>query len=65
MPIQHHARSERMNASDFDDPRQDFEEIVTAWRRTSGLRVVVAIHSVRRGPALGGTRYRLLRRRVR
>jgi valine dehydrogenase (NAD+) len=33
------------------------EEVVTVWRRRSGLHAVVAIHSTVRGPALGGTRF--------
>jgi valine dehydrogenase (NAD+) len=36
----------------------DHEEVVGAWRRRSGLRAIVAIHSTALGPSLGGTRIR-------
>jgi leucine dehydrogenase len=35
----------------------DYEEVVHCQDRTSGLRAIVAIHSTRLGPALGGTRF--------
>jgi valine dehydrogenase (NAD+) len=58
MPIEHHPSSGRLNDTALAEPQRDFEEIVTVWRRQSGLRAVVAIHSLDRGPALGGTRFR-------
>jgi glutamate dehydrogenase/leucine dehydrogenase len=58
MPTRLHALNNPLNTTGFDDPRHEFEEIVTSWRRKSGLLVIVAIHSLKRGPALGGTRYR-------
>ena len=35
----------------------DYEQVVFCHDRTAGLRAVVAIHSTRLGPALGGTRF--------
>jgi len=34
------------------------EEVGAIWKRRSGLRAIVAIHSTVLGPALGGTRFR-------
>jgi glutamate dehydrogenase/leucine dehydrogenase len=36
----------------------DHEEVVTVWRRRSGLHCAIAIHSTVRGPSLGGSRFR-------
>lgn len=36
----------------------EHEEVGTIWRRRSGLRAIVAIHSTALGPSLGGTRFR-------
>lgn len=36
----------------------DHEEVGGIWRKGSGLRAIVAIHSTALGPALGGTRFR-------
>jgi glutamate dehydrogenase/leucine dehydrogenase len=36
----------------------DHEEVVHVYDRPSGLRAIIAIHSTRLGPALGGTRFR-------
>jgi glutamate dehydrogenase/leucine dehydrogenase len=59
MPIEDHRDTETLKTnSPLVDSLGEFEEIITAWRRKTGLHVVVAIHSVARGPALGGTRYR-------
>lgn len=41
----------------LDGIADEYEEVVEVWRRRSGLRAVVAIHSTVRGPALGGTRF--------
>jgi leucine dehydrogenase len=35
----------------------DYEQVVYCHDRTTGLRAVVAVHSTRLGPALGGTRF--------
>src|SRR5438552_156229 len=35
----------------------DHEEVAFSQDRDSGLRAIVAIHSTRLGPALGGTRF--------
>jgi leucine dehydrogenase len=35
----------------------DYEEVVYCHDRSTGLRAIVAIHSTRLGPALGGTRF--------
>ena len=35
----------------------DYEQVVFCHDRPSGLRAVIAIHSTRLGPSLGGTRY--------
>ncbi|MDQ6797544.1 MAG: valine dehydrogenase [Actinomycetota bacterium] len=35
----------------------DFEQVVYCHDRPSGLRAIIAIHSTRLGPALGGTRF--------
>ncbi|MEA2703456.1 MAG: valine dehydrogenase [Actinomycetota bacterium] len=35
----------------------DFEQVVFCQDRRSGLRAIVAVHSTRLGPALGGTRF--------
>jgi len=35
----------------------DYEQVVFCHDRRSGLRAIVAVHSTRLGPALGGTRY--------
>jgi leucine dehydrogenase len=35
----------------------DYEEVVFCQDRTAGLRAIVAIHSTRLGPSLGGTRF--------
>jgi valine dehydrogenase (NAD+) len=35
----------------------EHEEVGSIWRRGSGLRAIVAIHSTVLGPALGGTRF--------
>jgi leucine dehydrogenase len=35
----------------------DYEEVVFCQDRASGLRAIIAIHSTRLGPALGGTRF--------
>ena len=35
----------------------DYEEVVFCQDRTTGLRAVIAIHSTRLGPSLGGTRF--------
>ena len=37
--------------------RDDYEEVVYCQDRGTGLRAIVAIHSTRLGPALGGTRF--------
>jgi len=34
------------------------EEVGAIWKRRSGLRAIIAIHSTALGPALGGTRFR-------
>ncbi|HET9093199.1 MAG TPA: Glu/Leu/Phe/Val dehydrogenase dimerization domain-containing protein [Acidimicrobiales bacterium] len=36
----------------------EHEEVGGIWRRRSGLRAIVAIHSTALGPSLGGTRFR-------
>ncbi|MGH9298904.1 MAG: Glu/Leu/Phe/Val dehydrogenase dimerization domain-containing protein, partial [Acidimicrobiales bacterium] len=36
----------------------EHEEVGGIWRKGSGLRAIVAIHSTALGPALGGTRFR-------
>jgi valine dehydrogenase (NAD+) len=36
----------------------EHEEVGTIWKRRSGLRAIVAIHSTVLGPSLGGTRFR-------
>jgi glutamate dehydrogenase/leucine dehydrogenase len=36
----------------------EHQEVAAVWRRRSGLRAIVAIHSTALGPALGGTRFR-------
>lgn len=36
---------------------EDYEQVVFCHDRLSGLRAIVAIHSTRLGPALGGTRF--------
>ncbi len=35
----------------------DYEQVVFCQDRTTGLRAIVAVHSTRLGPALGGTRF--------
>src|SRR5438552_16668703 len=35
----------------------DYEQVVFCHDRQSGLRAIIAIHSTRLGPALGGTRF--------
>jgi glutamate dehydrogenase/leucine dehydrogenase len=35
----------------------DYEQVVFCHDRGSGLRAIVAVHSTRLGPALGGTRF--------
>jgi leucine dehydrogenase len=35
----------------------DYEQVVLCHDRASGLRAIIAIHSTRLGPALGGTRF--------
>ncbi len=40
------------------DTGGEHEEVAGIWRRGSGLRAIVAIHSTALGPALGGTRFR-------
>ncbi|HEX2117890.1 MAG TPA: Glu/Leu/Phe/Val dehydrogenase dimerization domain-containing protein, partial [Acidimicrobiales bacterium] len=35
----------------------DYEQVVFCQDRRSGLRAIVAVHSTRLGPALGGTRF--------
>jgi valine dehydrogenase (NAD+) len=35
----------------------DYEQVVYCHDRGSGLRAIIAVHSTRLGPALGGTRY--------
>ncbi len=35
----------------------DYEQVVLCHDRATGLRVIIAIHSTRLGPALGGTRF--------
>jgi leucine dehydrogenase len=35
----------------------DYEQVVVCQDRASGLRAIIAIHSTRVGPALGGTRF--------
>ena len=35
----------------------DYEQVVFCHDRGSGLRASIAVHSTRRGPALGGTRF--------
>ena len=35
----------------------DYEQVVFCHDRASGLRAIVAVHSTRLGPALGGTRF--------
>ena len=37
-------------------PIGDYERIVRACDRESGLKAIIAIHNTRRGPALGGCR---------
>jgi len=37
--------------------RDDYEQVVFCHDRSSGLRAIVAVHSTRLGPALGGTRF--------
>jgi len=39
-------------------PGTDHEEVGSIWKRRSGLRAIVAIHSTALGPSLGGTRFR-------
>jgi valine dehydrogenase (NAD+) len=39
-------------------PEAEHEEVGTIWKRRSGLRAIVAIHSTVLGPSLGGTRFR-------
>jgi valine dehydrogenase (NAD+) len=39
-------------------PGAEHEEVGTIWKRRSGLRAIVAIHSTALGPSLGGTRFR-------
>ncbi len=36
---------------------EDYEQVVFCHDRPSGLRAVIAVHSTRLGPGLGGTRY--------
>ena len=36
---------------------EDYEQVVFCHDRATGLRAVIAIHSTRLGPSLGGTRY--------
>ena len=36
---------------------EDYEQVVFCHDRAAGLRAVIAIHSTRLGPSLGGTRY--------
>jgi valine dehydrogenase (NAD+) len=43
---------------DVLDAGGEHEEVGGIWRRRSGLRAIVAIHSTALGPALGGTRFR-------
>jgi valine dehydrogenase (NAD+) len=40
------------------DPGGEHEEVGGIWRKQSGLRAIVAIHSTALGPSLGGTRFR-------
>nr|MDQ3640636.1 valine dehydrogenase [Actinomycetota bacterium] len=35
----------------------DYEQVVFCHDRGTGLRAIVAVHSTRLGPALGGTRF--------
>ena len=35
----------------------DYEQVVFCHDRRTGLRAIVAVHSTRLGPALGGTRF--------
>jgi glutamate dehydrogenase/leucine dehydrogenase len=35
----------------------EHEHVAATWRRASGLRAIIAVHSTALGPALGGTRF--------
>jgi leucine dehydrogenase len=41
----------------FDRIGDEYEQVVFCHDRSSGLRAIVAVHSTRLGPALGGTRF--------
>ncbi|MGO9558096.1 MAG: Glu/Leu/Phe/Val family dehydrogenase [Acidimicrobiales bacterium] len=43
---------------DAPDLGGEHEEVGGIWRKRSGLRAIVAIHSTALGPSLGGTRFR-------
>lgn len=45
-----------MNLIDIDSP-SDHEQVVFCQDRKTGLRSIVAIHSTKLGPSLGGTRF--------
>jgi valine dehydrogenase (NAD+) len=57
------ATSETVRSEDESDPVRmpygtEHEEVGAIWKRRSGLRAIVAIHSTVLGPSLGGTRCR-------
>jgi len=37
--------------------REGFEQIVFCYDKESGLKAIISIHSTKRGPSLGGSRF--------